>query len=469
MSEDTETSASAVDYKGLLIFLTIALMTVLAMLVAGKDNTNLVALIGGAAVISIVIWQACDPFAEAAQWIGKRFHVPGSVRGATLDAVASSMPELYSGIFFVIVAFQYMNSGGPDTDPLALETAEAMGAEGFGSAVATCAGSAIYNMILIPACVALVVAMRRKDNPIVKIEKEVVQRDGMWFLVCELVVVFFLFQEAMYPWMALVLMGMYALYVGQLWLHARRHRKALLQERKDINLEEGIEGDEEFDYSVEGESSTKAVFGIFTLPITGVTAWLIILGSTVVAAIACYFLVDVTHATAHELNVPTFFVALVLAAAVSSVPDTFLSIGAGLRGDDSGAVSNAFGSNIFDICICLSVPLLVNSWLTGWGPVHMTQNGEPMEGIVQLRILLLVLSAITVAIIWYKFQLGKVKAFILIGLYLVYLVFAVLGSLGILSPDKAEEGESSNPEATMKPVEQLGLMDPDIRRQELWG
>ena len=61
------------------------------------------------ALISLVIWQACDPFADAAQWVGKKLHLPGSVRGATLDAVASSMPELFSGIFFVVLAIQTVN------------------------------------------------------------------------------------------------------------------------------------------------------------------------------------------------------------------------------------------------------------------------------------------------------------------------------------------------------------------------
>ena len=59
--------------------------------------------------VSIVIWQACDPFADAAQWFGERWRLPSSVRGATLDAIASSMPELFSGLFFVIVAIRASN------------------------------------------------------------------------------------------------------------------------------------------------------------------------------------------------------------------------------------------------------------------------------------------------------------------------------------------------------------------------
>ena len=130
---------------------------------------------------------------------------------------------------------------------------------------------------------------------------------------------------------------------------------------------------------------------------------------------------------------PTFFVAVILAAAVSSIPDTFLSIGAAMRGDDSGAVSNAFGSNIFDICICLSIPLLVNAYLIGWQPVSLLdEHGQPIEGIVYLRYLLITLTAITLAILWHKRTLNRGKAVILVGLYLIFVAYAVLGSLGFI-------------------------------------
>ncbi|MFT5130450.1 MAG: Ca2+/Na+ antiporter, partial [Rhodothermales bacterium] len=166
-----DTDANGVDWKGL----GVTIASVLVCAIAYSTGMKLLFLGAAATLISIVIWQACDPFAEAAQWIGTTWRLPGSVRGATLDAVASSMPELFSGIFFVVVALRSATTG--DADSLA-----AAGAEGYGSTIATCAGSAIYNMILIPAVVALVVSFKRPDKPYVEVEKEVVLRDGMWFL-----------------------------------------------------------------------------------------------------------------------------------------------------------------------------------------------------------------------------------------------------------------------------------------------
>ena len=101
-----------------------------------------------------------------------------------------------------------------------------------------------------------------------------------------------------------------------------------------------------------------------------------------------------------------------------------------MRGDDDGAVSNAFGSNIFDLCVCLSIPLLVGSYLNGWDPILLTQDGEPMRGLAGLRILLCTLTIITLLIMWHNRQLTKNKAYILIGLYGVFVAYAVAGSLG---------------------------------------
>jgi len=443
------------DWIGVIV--TVASLALLGLFWA--MSWQLAFLLMSVVVISIVIWQACDPFADAAQWIGTTLGIPGSVRGATLDAVASSLPELFTGIFFVALAFAAVD--GSDAEALT-----AAGAEGYGATIATCAGSAVYNMILIPAIVAIAIAYYRRDRPTIDVEDEVLARDGVWFLLCELALLVFLFQNQMYWWMALILIGMYLVYVGQLYRDTMIYRSRL-QSLKDYLEENGVTADtrtvvedlrakgvkvhpllvdktresvvtgeeieDDDDDDDEIPEGAGVLFGFLDVPLNHVTAWLVIIVSTAIAAAACYFLVEATRGTATALNVPVFFIAVILAAAASSVPDTFLSVGSAMRGDDSGAVSNAFGSNIFDICICLSVPLLVNSYLVGWGPVSLTQDGEPIAGLMGLRISLFVLTTVTLAIMWHNRQLTLFKALILVGLYLLFIAYAVLGSLGVLA------------------------------------
>ncbi len=411
-------------------------------------------------LISIVIKEACDPFADAAQWVGDTFHIPGSVRGATLDAVSSSMPELFSGIFFVVVALGAITQPDVTERPLTAKEVqkakEEAGAEGYGSTIATCAGSTVYNMILIPAFCALFISYYRPHRPTIDVEDEVIARDGVWSVGCQFLLIVFLFQDSMQWWMAIVFLGLYLVYILQLVRDARRYRRQLRMvasrlevvgietpnpdvianlHAEDVAVSEtvvdkarqhlkGEDDDEE-----ETPENAGALFGFWGIPLHGTSATIILLVCTLTAATACYYLVEVTRETAVQLDVPVFFVAVIIAAAASSVPDTLLSIGSAKRGDDSGAVSNAFGSNIFDICVCLAIPLLVNSALNGWEPVSLLQDGKPMHGLVWLRILLAVMTVVTLSIIWHNRQITRKKAFVLCGLYLVFIGYAVLGCL----------------------------------------
>ncbi len=449
-AEEKRAKTDGIDLGMLLI----ALLSVLLMVMFWHRGWTLAFLAAETVVISIVLWQACDPFAEAAQWVGRTYRLPGSVRGATLDAIASSLPELFSGIFFVIV----MAASSTDQRTMA----ETVG-EGYGSTIATCAGSAIYNMILIPGVCALVISLRRPSRPAIDVERDVVWRDGLFFLVCEALLLYFLFQDMMHWWMGAAFVGLYALYVAKLQRDARAYRrhfdtvKEVLDEmgldtpsrdakrvladrgtrvdrgtvaRIKQALRQGHGGEESKDE--EGAVNSAGVFfHCCRVPLNRGSAWGLIAAATGVAAVACYFLVEAVYATAGELNVAPFFVAVILAAAASSLPDMFLSIGAARRGDDSGAISNAFGSNIFDICICLSLPLLLACFLNGWQPISLLQDGKPMAGLVGLRMLLWVLTLITLFIIWHKRRVTRTKALILCGLYCVFIAYAILGSLDV--------------------------------------
>ncbi len=57
-----------------------------------------------------------------------------------------------------------------------------------------------------------------------------------------------------------------------------------------------------------------------------------------------------------KTGIPLIFVAVVLSAAATSVPDTIISIKDARKGNYDDAVSNALGSNIFDIAFALGCP-----------------------------------------------------------------------------------------------------------------
>ncbi|MEM6470959.1 MAG: sodium/calcium exchanger protein, partial [Planctomycetota bacterium] len=280
-------------------------------------------------------------------------------------------------------------------------------------------------------------------------------RDGVSFLICETVLVAFLFKSQLSWHLAVVLISLYMAYLAWLATDALRYRKArraVVQRHRDQddwtddelresliaarikptpNLMERIGKELRESDSEESDDHESAglLFNRFEVSLSGKTAIGLLIVSTMITAVACYWLVELTLAIADSLGAPVFFVAVIVAAAASSVPDTFLSIAAARRGDDDGAVSNAFGSNIFDICICLSIPLLAALWISGGEPITLQINGEQIPGLFGLQVLLLTLSVITLGILIHRLELTRAKSIVLVALYLFFIGYAVVGSI----------------------------------------
>jgi len=167
--------------------------------------------------------------------------------------------------------------------------------------------------------------------------------------------------------------------------------------------------------------------------ISASNAWPLMIFSTLAIASVCYLLVvacewigadtyEVPYlGTYHGLDIPLMFVALILASAASSFPDTVISIKDAQRGQYDDAISNALGSNIFDVCFALGFPLFIFTFLNG--PISM--DPAIIDQSSELRLLLLILTTIAVIIFTVGQYIGKLKAFILIGIYILFVVYIV--------------------------------------------
>ena len=103
-------------------------------------------------VSTVVIWRAGDFFSPGAEYIQKKRKLPESVKAAVIDAIASSFPEFCVAVIAVII----------------LGRAEV----GISSIV----GSALYNVLVIPAAAGLMAPTAMTIN------KEVVWRDNLYYL-----------------------------------------------------------------------------------------------------------------------------------------------------------------------------------------------------------------------------------------------------------------------------------------------
>jgi cation:H+ antiporter len=100
----------------------------------------------------------------------------------------------------------------------------------------------------------------------------------------------------------------------------------------------------------------------------------------------------------------------------SSIPDTIISMKDAQKGNYDDAVSNVFGSNMFDICFALGFPLFLYGLIIG--PIHMDE--EIIQLTSELRMLLLLMTIVVFFVFIFGNSMGKGKAYLLLFIYLLF-------------------------------------------------
>lgn len=327
--------------------------------------------------VSAVIAKACDYFEGAADHLGR--HLPPGIKGATVNAAGSSMPELLSAVALLFF----------------LQSVDA-----FGAGIALTAGSAVFNSVFIPLCVVIAVmgtfrmgrmawAAQKSE---ITITKSALIRDGAALMIAEIVLIFLLNKEILTWKDGALLVGLYVPYVVYMWWQSRGHKN------KEVD-------DDEAEH-------------------TTLSAWGILAASIGILVIACHALAESVIGTADLFGVNAFITAIFLGAAASSVPDTILSVKDARKGNEDDAIANAVGSNTFDICIALGLPLMAYGLING--PVEMPAH----NGIQTLRIGLVLITGTVLALFLLPKAIKRWHAFALGALYLGWVGFALNAEFG---------------------------------------
>lgn len=107
--------------------------------------------------------------------------------------------------------------------------------------------------------------------------------------------------------------------------------------------------------------------------------------------IGSYAMVSSLESLATLMKVPDSVVGVTVSAAGTSLPNYIASKIAAEKGLGNQAISNAFGSNTFNILVGLGLPwTLYTSFVTGFEPYSDLRNDDIIESIVILAIVLLV-------------------------------------------------------------------------------
>lgn len=341
----------------------------------------------------LIIWRSSDGFEVASEYLGR--NLTDGVRGATINAVGSSMPELFTTLFSLILLGEVDN---------------------FAFGIGTTAGSAIFNSMIIPAVAILAVigyGIAKKVN----VSRKVILRDGIGLIIAELILIYMISGNHLTWVHGLALMLTYVVYVVYMF-----------STMKKIDGTRAFKESQETD-KVQSRARKRSILKAFILldfkdvfvreKINVVNAWILLLFSMLVIGLACIVLIHSCELLSEELGIAPYFIAVVLASAATSVPDTILSYRDAVAGQYDDAVANALGSNIFDICFALGFPLFAFTLFNG--PIIMTP--ETVANVAELQASLVILTIIAFAIYYFNNGLKQIHAILLLGLYVLFIGF----------------------------------------------
>ncbi len=304
--------------------------------------------------------------------------------GATLMAIGSSSAELFIAIFALI------KPGGHEEI-------------GMGTIV----GSALFNILVIIGVVAIVRKAKISWQPVV--------RDTIFYSI-SILILLVVFKDGI---IELTEASLFVL-IYIIYLVAVINWKKILPHSKKDYLEEIEE---------EMKDSQKSKWRKFTRPLDKLIDiffpnpkkyYLSFFISVSMIAFFSWILVESAVRSSEILNVPSSIIALTVLAIGTSIPDTLSSVIVAKQGRGDMAISNAIGSNIFDILIGLGLP---------WSIALIIRNREIPVATENLYSSVILLFA-TVFVIFFlllikKWKIAKKSGYFLISLYLAYLIWAI--------------------------------------------
>lgn len=237
----------------------------------------------------------------------------------------------------------------------------------------TIIGSAIFNITVIIGAIALIGKY--------KLANRIFYRDGIFYLLTVGVTILAIADGTLSRFEAIGWVALFAAYLAWLVYDARKGKPVPRETFKPISIRKAI------------------ILTILSLIAIGVAA---------------RFLVGSVISITAEARISEALFSLIIVAVGTSIPDLFTSLQAARKGMGSLAVSNAIGSNIFDILICLGLPLSF-------------RVGTDVKPIVGTSILFLLISlAVALLAIRWKWTITRKEAALLLGVYGAYLALILL-------------------------------------------
>ena len=317
-------------------------------------------------VAVLVIWKGSEYFQRAAERISKYYGLPVAVHGAIVVAVGSSFPEISSVVISTVVHGE------------------------FSLGVGAIVGSAIFNLLVIPALSALF-------SEELNATRSLVHKDAQFYVISVLVLFIMFALGATYvpggtntaavltPALTIFPLATYGIY---LFLHQ--------QDASDQPVERALN-------------------------VKPIREWGILIVALLVIAVGVEGLVRAVLSLGETFGTSSFLWGLTVIAAGTSLPDAFVSIRAAQDDDSVTSLTNVLGSNTFNLLVAIPLGVLLGGSVT----INFLA-AIPTMGFLAFATLVFIVFTRT------DLELTNYEAFGFLGLYVVFLVWMTLESIGLI-------------------------------------
>ncbi|XP_017785419.1 PREDICTED: sodium/potassium/calcium exchanger 4-like isoform X2 [Nicrophorus vespilloides] len=413
-----------------------------------------------ACYLFILLAIVCDDyFVPAIKKLCDNLKLKEDIAGATFMATASSSPEL-----FINCVGTFITEGD--------------------IGVGTIVGSAVFNVLAVPACCGLFA------NMVLQLEWWPITRDSLMYGVAVLMLIGVLRDGQIECWEAAMLVSAYIFYILMMCFNdkvintihriarccrkRRNHFKEVMSETRPLLKENGnccktngnsISIEDVFDTELtlkdceDFEESTKLWEWPSSYTILGQMFWLVswpisfVLSITtpdcrkyprlyVLTFIMCIFWIGSTSymvawlitVVGDTLNIPDSVMGLTFLAAGTSVPEAVSSVIVTNQGHGSMGLSSSIGSNTFDILLCLGLPWLVKTWfypkVAGDHVIDINSGGLTYSALSLLSTLVM----FYLSLLFNKFKLDWKVGLTCLLMYIGFLSLASLIELNTFFP-----------------------------------
>jgi cation:H+ antiporter len=314
------------------------------------------------------IWFGSGWLEESAEHLSAYYGLPAVVQGSIVVAVGSSFPEFASVVFAAL-------------------------AGAFDMGVGAIVGSAIFNVLVIPALSGIA------SDEDLEASRTIVYKEAQFYMIAvSAMVVTFALAVIYVPVpdgpalagqltrpLAAVPLLVYGLYLFIQW--------------QDVS-----------DY--DGEAVTDGIA-------VG-REWLRLAVGLLVILVAVEQLVGGVESLSHTFGIPQFLAGVTIVAAATSLPDTLVSVRSARDANGATSLGNVLGSNTFDLLVAIPIGVLI----VGSVPVDFAV-AVPMMGVLTLATVLLF------AFLRTGLSLTTIESYTLLVAYALFVAWVVAESAGV--------------------------------------